>query len=134
MQLTAVRTLTGVLSAPQLQASVSGSTATLSWIPPTPTGQSVIAGYRVYKGPTAGSQPTLVTTTTGTSLPDVLVGTQFYRVEAFDQYQTGNTSAVVGCSPVGSQQYKFPIGWWIVTDSGQSLATQLSQVDTIGAK
>jgi hypothetical protein len=113
MQLTAVRTLTGILAAPQLQASVSGSTATLSWTPPIPTGQSVIAGYRLYKGPTAGGPFTLITTTTATSLPDTLPGTQFYRVEAFDQYQTGNTSAVVGCSPATGQPVKWHPGHYM---------------------
>jgi hypothetical protein len=113
MQLTAVRTLTGVLAAPQLQASVSGITATLSWAAPVPTGQSIIAGYRLYKGPTAGGPFTLVTTTTATSLPDTLPGTQFYRVEAFDQYQTGNTSAVVGCSPATGQPVKWHPGHYM---------------------
>jgi len=43
MQITAVRTLTTALAAPALSSSVSGSTATLNWTAPSPTGQSVIA-------------------------------------------------------------------------------------------
>ena len=132
MQLTAVRTLTSVLAAPSLQASVSGSTATLSWTPPVPTGQSVIAGYRVYKGTTAGSQSTLIATTTATSLPDTLSGTQFYRVEAFDQYQTGNSSVPVGCVPQGNVfRFANAVGHYYRNNSYHFDAAAVSSVTTV---
>jgi len=132
MQLTAVRTLTSVLAAPSLQASVSGSTATLSWTPPVPTGQSVIAGYRVYRGATAGSQSTLIATTTATSLPDTLSGTQFYRVEAFDQYQTGNSSTPVGCVPQGNVfRFANAVGHYYRNNSYHFDAAAVSSVTTV---
>src|SRR6266581_1621957 len=133
MQLTAVRTLTTVLGAPTLQASVSGSTATLSWSTPTATGQSVIAGYRLYRGATPSTVNTLVTTTTSTSVPDTLPCTQYYRVEAFDQYQTGNTSPPLSCSPI-TAGIKWAPGWGMVLDTGSGgggLSGWLSQIAAI---
>jgi hypothetical protein len=103
MQITAVRTLTTALAAPNLSSQVAGTTATLNWTPPTPTGQSVIAGYRVYKASAVGGPYAQV----GASLPsnqlsitDSLSATSFYQVEAFDQFATGNRSAGVRCNPV----------------------------------
>jgi hypothetical protein len=103
MQITAVRTLTQALTAPGLSSAVSGSTATLTWAPPTPTGQSVIAGYRVYKSATLGGAYTQIGSAlppTQLSLADTLSGTQFYKIEAFDQFVTGARSGGVQCAPV----------------------------------
>lgn len=110
MQITAVRTLTAPLSAPALTPSVSGTTATLNWTAPTPTGQSVIAGYRVYKSSTVGGTYTQIggnLPANQLSLTDTLSGTSFYKVEAFDQFVTGNRSGGVQCSPMtGSIVFK----------------------------
>jgi hypothetical protein len=121
MQITAVRTLTKALTAPALSSSISGSAATLAWAAPTPTGQSVIAGYRLYKAPVVGGPYTQI----GASLPpnqlsltDTLSATQFYRVEAFDQYQTGTSSSPLSCSPAispGTMKW-FP-GWYMGSDA-----------------
>jgi hypothetical protein len=128
MQLTAVRTLTSILPAPALSAVAAGSVATLSWTPPLPTGQSVIAGYRLYRGATAGSQTTLVGTFTTTSTTDTLSGTQYYRIEAFDQYQTGISSTSVQCIPGATSSVRWAPGHWAESDtvifaSGGSVAT-----------
>lgn len=112
MQLTAVRTLTTTLAAPTLTGIVSGSTATLNWTAPVPTGQSVIAGYRLYKGATAGTANTLVGTFTARTTTDTLPGTQFYRVEAFDQFQTGTSSSPISCAPITGQLVKHHPGFY----------------------
>jgi len=136
MQITAVRTLTAPLSAPAVTSSVSGTTANLSWVAPTPTGQSVIAGYRVYKSSAIGGPYTQI----GGSLPptqltltDTLSATSFYKVEAFDQFVTGNRSAGVQCAP--STRYKFNPGihYWYI-DQNQSLATQFARIQTLKAQ
>lgn len=104
MQLTAVRTLTQALAAPALSSSIAGSTATLNWTAPTPTGQSVIAGYRIFKSATVSGTYTQVggaLPPTQLSLADTLSGTQFYKVEAFDQFATGGRSAGLQCAPQG---------------------------------
>ena len=113
MQITAVRTLTTALAAPALSSSVAGSTATLTWVPPAPTGQSIIAGYRVYRSSSLNGTYTQV----GGSLPanqlsltDSLPGTQFYKVEAFDQFVTGGRSAGVQCNPVSGTRRKWTPG------------------------
>jgi hypothetical protein len=138
MLMTAVRTLTQALAAPGLSSSVSGSTASLSWTPPTPTGQSVIAGYRVYKASTLGGAYTQIGSAlppTQLSLADALPATQFYKVEAFDQYTTGSRSAGVQCNPVTGQRLKFHPGihYWYI-DQNQSLATQLARIQALKAQ
>ena len=100
MQLTAVRVLTAPPGPPALMGSVSGSIATLTWTAPVPTGQSVIAGYRLYKGSSIGSVNTLLGTFAGLTATDTMVGTTFYRVEAFDQFTTGASSTVLSLSPL----------------------------------
>lgn len=137
MQLTAVRTLTSVLPAPALQSSVSGSTATLSWTAATPTGQSVIAGYRLYKGVTASAVNTLIGTFTTLSATDVLPAAQFYRVEAFDQFQTGNTSTVVQCVPqtqIGGQTIKNISGHWFYLDQNRNFDDQFARMQLINTR
>lgn len=101
MLITGVRTLTSALAAPQLSSSVTGNTANLSWTAPTPTGQSVIAGYRVYKSSTLGGTYTQVGSALSPnqlSFTDTLSATSFYKVEAFDQFVTGNRSAGTQCN------------------------------------
>lgn len=129
MLMTAVRTLTSVLNAPAIQAAVTGSVATLSWTPPVPTGQSVIAGYRLYKAALAAGPFTLVTTTGATSFPDTLSGPQFYRVEAFDQFQTGNSSTAVPCSPqiMPTGSVKLTPGHFVASGGTATLGNQLSK-------
>lgn len=135
MQLTAVRTLTSVLPAPGLQSSVSGSTATLSWIAPTPSGQSIIAGYRLYKASAVNGPFALVNTYTTLSTTDTLSGTQFYRIEAFDQYQTGVSSSVVSCAPqVSSGPIKPFMGHWIYVDQGVSKDAQFTRTQQLVAR
>src|SRR6185437_3479079 len=97
MQITAVRTLTSVLQAPQVSAAKSGANCVLSWVPPTPTGQSVIAGYRVFRGTNPNNLLllTIINDPTQTSITDTLTGTQLYQVQAFDQYQKGALSSTV---------------------------------------
>lgn len=113
MLITGVRTLTQALAAPALTSVVSGSTANLSWAAPTPTGQSVIAGYRVYKSSAVGGPYTQL----GGSLPsgqltftDTLSATSFYKVEAFDQFTTGGRSAAAQCTVLTGGQVKLPGG------------------------
>lgn len=115
MIITGVRTLTQALAAPALSSAVSGTTATLNWAAPTPTGQSVIGGFRLYKAASVGGPYTQV----GSNLPagqlsatDTLSATQFYKVEAFDQYQTGGSSAVTSCVPQ-TGQIKFHPGHYM---------------------
>lgn len=100
MQLTAVRTLTTILAAPTLSSSSVGSTVTLSWTAPVQNGQSIIAGYRLYSALAPAGPFTLLTTTLALSAQDTLgAATQYYRIEAFDQYQTGNSSPALGVAP-----------------------------------
>jgi len=113
MLITGVRTLTTALAAPALTGSVSGTTATLAWSAPTPTGQSVIAGYRVYKSSSLSGTYTQV----GGSLPsnqlsvtDTLAATSFYKVEAFDQFTTGSRSSGLQCSPIATGRIVFVPG------------------------
>jgi hypothetical protein len=120
MLITGVRTLTQALAAPALTSSVAGTTATLNWTAPTPTGQSAIAGYRVYKSATLGGTYTQL----GGSLPpgqtsftDTLSATSFYKVEAFDQFVTGGRSGSVQCAPVVSGAIKLPLGNGMWTDN-----------------
>lgn len=119
MQITAVRTLTQALAAPPLSSSVSGTTATLTWTAPTPTGQSAIAGYRVYKAAASTGPFTQV----GSNLPstqftlnDTLVGSQFYKVEAFDQFVTGTRSAGLQCIPQTAGTVRNNIGHYACFD------------------
>lgn len=101
MQITAVRTLTAKLAAPAFQGSVNGTTANLSWTAPVSSGQSVLAGYRVYRSSALTGPYTLLTSLSPSqlSLTDSLPGTQFYQVEAYDQYVTGTRSSSVQCVP-----------------------------------
>jgi hypothetical protein len=113
MLITGVRTLTTAPAAPALSSSVSGSTASLSWTPPTLTGQSVIAGYRVYKASAIGGPYVQVggTLPAGqTSVTDSLSAPSFYQVEAFDQFVTGNRSQGVQCIPASTTRRKWNPG------------------------
>src|SRR6185437_16060058 len=113
MQITAVRTLTSVLQAPQVSAAKSGANCVLSWVPPTPTGQSVIAGYRVFRGTNPNNLLllTIINDPTQTSITDTLTGTQLYQVQAFDQYQKGALSSTVSIG-VGTPVV-VPTGHWM---------------------
>lgn len=113
MLITGVRTLTQALAAPALSSSVTGSTATLSWTPPTPTGQSVIAGYRVYKSSTLAGTYTQIggaLPSSQTSLTDTLSATSFYQIEAFDQFTTGRRSSASQCTYTPAGAIKLPVG------------------------
>lgn len=94
MQITGVRTLTQALAAPVLQASVTGTTSTLTWAAPVTSGQSVIAGYRLRRSALSSGPYTLLQDATLTSFSEVLPsGTYFYTIEAYDQFQTGRVSS-----------------------------------------
>lgn len=131
MQITAVRTLTQALTAPGLSSSVSGSTANLTWAAPTPTGQSVIAGYRVYRSATLGGTYAQIGSTLAPnqlSFADTLSGTQFYKVEAFDQFVTGARSGGVQCSPVVTGAVKWVPGHHAESDTILSKNSTLTAV------
>lgn len=137
MIITGVRTLTSALSAPALTTSVSGTTATLNWTAPTPTGQSVIAGYRVYKASAIGGPYTQVGSNLSAnqlSLTDTLAATSFYKVEAFDQFTTGNRSGAQQCAPSTGQRFKWhpsPAYWML--DYNSSYSTQFSRLAALKA-
>lgn len=138
MQLTAVRTLTQALAAPALSSSIAGATATLNWTAPTPTGQSVIAGYRIFKSATVSGTYTQVggaLPPTQLTLADTLSGTQFYKVEAFDQFATGGRSAGLQCNPiVTGGKFKFnPSIAYIYIDQNQSRSAQLARMQALKA-
>jgi len=118
MQITAVRTLTSVLQAPQVSAVKSGSNCILSWVPPTPTGQSVIAGYRVFRGTTPSNIQLLavINDPAQTSITDPLTGTQLYQVQAFDQFQKGALSTVI--SQTAGARFPFAPGVHWQTGNG----------------
>lgn len=138
MLMTGVRTLTGPLPSPAVSSSVSGSTANLSWTAPAPRGQSVIAGYRVYKSSTLGGTYTQVGGTLAPnqlSLADTLSGTAFYKVEAFDQFVTGGRSAGLQCVPVSGQRLKFnPSAAYWQLDYNTSYSTQASRMSALKSK
>lgn len=119
MQITAVRTLTSALAAPALSSAIAGSTATLTWSAPIPTGQSVIAGYRVYKSATLAGTYTQV----GGALPpnqltlsDSLSGSQFYKVESFDQFTAGIRSPGLQCVPQTAGTVRNNVGHYACFD------------------
>jgi hypothetical protein len=137
MIITGVRTLTKALAAPALSSAISGSTATLAWTPPTPTGQSVIAGYRVYRSTTLGGTYTQIGGSlppTQLSLTDTLSATQFYKVEAFDQFVTGGRSGGVQCVPSTGQRIKFngSCAYWQI-DYNISLSSQFARMAALKA-
>lgn len=137
MQLTAVRTLTTILDAPQLSSTTAGSTITLTWSPPQPKGQSIIAGFRLYKAASPTGPFTVLTTTLpgAASFPDTLgTSIQYYRIEAFDQYQTGNSSPVIGVAPALSAAVKWNPNhyvWFDTTDVNTGIARMISAHATL---
>lgn len=137
MLITGVRTLTQALAAPALSSSVAGSIATLNWSAPNPTGQSVIAGYRVLKSATLGGIYTQVGSNLAANvltLADTLSGTAFYKVEAFDQFVTGNRSAGQQCVPVTGQRLNFnpSIAYWQL-DRNASYQTNFNRMASLKA-
>jgi len=138
MQITAVRTLTTALAAPALSSSVSGSTATLNWTAPSPTGQSVIAGYRVYKSSSLSGTYTQVggaLPANQLSLTDTLSATSFYKVEAFDQFTTGSRSTGVQCNPISAGAIRIHPGHGFHMDNqffpGNQVSTLQAAIATI---
>ena len=105
MQLVATRTLTSRLAAPVLTATPAGATSIqLTWTPPPTTGQSVIAGVRVY-GSTSASGPFSQIASSGTSIlrTGLTTGTPYYYyAEYYDQYQTGLPCSTVSAIPIAS--------------------------------
>jgi hypothetical protein len=105
MQIVATRTLTTRLAAPVLTATAAGATQIqLAWSPPTPTGQSAIAGVRVY-GSTSASGPFSLISSTGTSFlrTGLTTGATYYHyAEYYDQFQTGIPSNIVSAIPVAA--------------------------------
>lgn len=116
MQLTAVRTLTGPPPAPVLQALVTGTTAALNWTAPVVLGQSVIANYALWRASNAAGPFTQIATPVSLSASDIIAGTQFYRVQAIDQFGPGALSNTVACSPV-SGLVKFHGGYYGALDA-----------------
>jgi hypothetical protein len=61
-------------------------------------------------------------------LADTLSGTQFYKVEAFDQFATGGRSASVQCAPISGQRLKDNPGMYFQIDYNQPLQNQYDQI------
>jgi len=105
MQIVATRTLTSRLPAPSLAAVPASTTQiNLTWTAPIPTGQSVIAGLRVYRS-TGASGPWTQIANTGTSFSTSTLQpatTYYFYVEYYDQYQIGFASPVVACATNGA--------------------------------
>lgn len=128
MQLIATRTLTSRLAAPVLSASVASATQiNLTWTAPTATGQSVIAGRRLYRATSASGPWTELTPPTGTSASaaGLTTGqTYYFYVEYYDQFETGLPSNIVSKIPAAAaaQRRWFP-GWIILLDNFAENAT-----------
>jgi len=103
MQLIATKTLTRPLSAPVLTSTTTGTTtATLNWTAPTPTGVSVIAGYRLKRASVIAGPYTTIYTGLNLSFNDTVAqGTVFYTIEAFDQFVTGTVSSPLSVAYIG---------------------------------
>lgn len=140
MQIVATRSLTTRLAAPVLAATPAGTTQiNLTWTAPTPTGQSVIAGRRLYRATSAtGPWTEIPASGTASSATGLTNGVRYYfYVEYYDQYGPGLPSAVVSelPSPLTSGQKKWFPGWIIHLDgfigvpahASRHLATTWSQ-------
>lgn len=122
MQIVATRTLTSRLAAPVLSATpFSATQINLSWTAPVATGQSVIAGRRLYRATSASGPWTALTPPTGNTASSTGLttgATYFYYVEYYDQYQTGLPSNIVSAQPLSLSGAKrwFP-GWVVLLDN-----------------
>lgn len=145
MQLIATRTLTARLAAPVLTATPAGTTQiNLTWTQPTPTGQSVIAGRRLYRATSASGPWTEIPSSgTAASATGLTNGTRYYfYVEYYDQYGAGLPSPVVSQlpTPLTVGQKKWDPGWIILLDNfadnttirGQHLNPTFSQAQNTG--
>lgn len=101
LTITGVSTLTGPIPAPVVSISaLTQTSASVNWTAPIPTGQSVIAGYRVYRATASGGPYTLSATVSAATLTfgetGLSIATQyFWQVEPYDQFGLGNRNAPV---------------------------------------
>lgn len=127
MQLVATRTLTSRLSAPALSATpVSTSQINLSWTAPTPTGQSAIAGRRLYRATSpSGPWSEIASSGTSASASGLAASTPYYfYLEYYDQYQTGLPSSIVSATTHSpTSQKKWPPSWGVLLDNFADNAT-----------
>ncbi len=92
-------------SAPQSLAAVgSSTTVTLSWSAPASNGGSVVTGYNVYRGTSAGAEAStpVASNVAGTGFTDTGLAngtTYFYRVAAVNAVGTSPTSNEASATP-----------------------------------
>lgn len=108
--ITGVRTLTRQLAAPVLSVSVSGTTATLSWTAPVPTGQSVIAGYTIAKANNPTGPFLAFDSTTLLTKAYTLTDVTYYRVQASDQFVAGQVSNVATAAVAFGTKFRALLG------------------------